>query len=301
MELEHHQLELRYAALRVSDPGRRARLLSSLAEYGQQSPVLVVPAGEAYVLVDGYARAEALRALGRDVVEAVVLDLAESDALILAWRLGVPHRRSALEDGWLIAALLELHGLTQREVAQRLQRSVSWVSRRLALTQQLPVGAQAAVRAGLVPAQAAMKCLVPLARAKSEHCERLVAALGGVAVSVRQMERLYLGYKRGDAAVREQIVAQPWLFLKAEWATRPESLVPEEDPATPLLKDLRGIAGLSYRARRRIHDGLLHELDERRRAQVARSQQEVRVAFESLMSLLTEEVLCSTSTLAPPS
>ena len=59
MEVEFHQLELKYAALRIADPSRQARLVASLCEHGQQQPVLVVrEAGgtgsiERYVLIDG--------------------------------------------------------------------------------------------------------------------------------------------------------------------------------------------------------------------------------------------------------
>lgn len=302
MELEIGQLDLRYAGLRITTTSHRARLVASLAEHGQQSAVLVVPAcDQRYVLVDGYARVDALRELGRDLVDAVVLDVPEPEALVLAWRLESRRRRSALEEGWMIAELIRRHALDQRQVAERLQRSVSWVSRRLALVQQLPSVAQEAVKRGVIPAYAATKYLVPLARAKSDHCERLVSALGDKPpLSVRQVERLYLGWRRADEATRERIVHQPRLYLQTEAALEPEPAVPDDDPAAPLLGDLEGIAGLSRRGRRRLREGILHELDEHRRSLVARSSQESRLAFEGLTDLL-KEGLCSISTPAQPS
>ena len=42
MELELHQVELRYAALRRRDVKRERALLASLTDVGQQSPVVVV-------------------------------------------------------------------------------------------------------------------------------------------------------------------------------------------------------------------------------------------------------------------
>lgn len=299
MQVDLHELELRYEATRVLDAGRRGRLLASLAMHGQQSPVLVVSAGAPpYVLIDGYARVAALQALGSDVVEIVLLDVDEAEALILAHRLAANRRRSALEEGWLVGALLE-HGLSQPEIATRLQRSVSWVSRRLALVKALPESAQAAVRTGVVPAQGAMKTLVPLARANRDHCERLVAGLGGVAISVRELERLYHGWKRADEVARERLVTQPWLFLRAEAATQPKPSVPEGDPARPLLEDLGSLAGLSRRGCRRVHDGLVRELDERRRKLVRRALAEARLTCASLFELLQEELACSTATSAP--
>lgn len=288
MQVELHELELRYAALRILDAGRRGRLLTSLAIHGQQSPVLVVPAGAPpYVLIDGYARVEALRELGRDLVHAVLLDVGEPEALILAHRLAAKRRYSALEEGWLLVTLLE-HGLNQTTVATRLQRSVSWVSRRLALVKALPLSAEMAIRQGIMPAQAAMKYLVPLARAKHEHCERLVAGLDGRPLTVREMERLYLGWKRADDDGRERIVEQPWLYLRAEAASRPEPAVPPGDPAGPLLTDLDGLTSLSRRGRRRVREGLVDELDGRRRALVAGALTEARLACASLFEELQD-------------
>ena len=44
MQLEFHQLERRWEHLRVRDPQRQRRLLASLADGGQQVPIVVVAA-----------------------------------------------------------------------------------------------------------------------------------------------------------------------------------------------------------------------------------------------------------------
>ena len=66
MQLEFHQLERRWEHLRVRHPGRQRRLLASLAEVGQQTPIVVVvvegPA-DRYVVIDGYKRIAALEQL----------------------------------------------------------------------------------------------------------------------------------------------------------------------------------------------------------------------------------------------
>ena len=164
------------------------------------------------------------------------------------------------------------------------------MSRRLALVETLPEPAQCAVRRGLVPAYAAMKYLVPLARAKRVDCERLVGGLDDRSISVREMERLYLGWKRADAVTRDRIVAKPWLFLMAEAAVEPEPVVPAGDPAGPLLDDLQALCGASRRGRRRLRDGLCHELDERRRALVHNALTEARAASAALFDTLQEEL-----------
>ena len=60
LQLEISHLDLRYASLRIQDPGRVSRLAASLAREEQRSPVLVV---DGVVLVDGYHRVAALTAL----------------------------------------------------------------------------------------------------------------------------------------------------------------------------------------------------------------------------------------------
>lgn len=289
MELELHQLGLRYSSLRVANALRRAQLVASLAAHGQQSPVLVVVSegAERYVLIDGYARVEGLRELGRDLVAAAVLDVPETDALIVAHRLEAKRRRSALEEGWLLAELVDNHEMNQRTLAKRMQRSVSWVCRRLSLVKILPLSVQVAVQRGLVPPHAAMKHLVPLARANKTQCEELVHALGDRAVADREVERLYHGWKRADGPARERIVQQPRLFLQAEEASRSKPAVPGGDPASPLIRDLDGITALARRVRRRVDEGLLDELDQRRRKLVMRSRRKASDVFESLNKLMT--------------
>ena len=60
MQLEFHQLDRRWEHLRVRHPARQRRLLTSLAEAGQQTPIIVVVAieGQAdrHVVIDGYKR-----------------------------------------------------------------------------------------------------------------------------------------------------------------------------------------------------------------------------------------------------
>lgn len=271
VELEIQHLELRYANLRVMDPGRVSRLTGSLAKDGQRSPVLVV-AGT--VLVDGYHRVAALRRLGQDVLSAVELPVAEADALVMVWRLETARRKSALEEGWLLQELTGAHGRRASELALELRRPRSWVSQRLGLVQVLPEPVQEAVRSAKVPAQAAMKSLIPMARADAKGCARMVAALPEP-VTTRQVERLYTAWRSADATGRERIVAQPSLLLKAEEAL---SSVPPDDEER-LARDLEGVASLCRRARRLVVDGVFARANRRL---PERAWEQAAEAFRSL-------------------
>ncbi|OFW35173.1 MAG: hypothetical protein A3F70_10725 [Acidobacteria bacterium RIFCSPLOWO2_12_FULL_67_14] len=133
VELEFHQLDLRYERLRVRQPARERRLLASLADVGQQTPIVVVTTAARYVVVDGHKRVRCLRRLHRDTVTAVAWEMPEPEALIFRQVLHTDATDSALEQGWLLRTLHEDHRLPLQHLARRFDRSVSWVSWRLSL------------------------------------------------------------------------------------------------------------------------------------------------------------------------
>jgi ParB/RepB/Spo0J family partition protein len=188
MQLEFHQLDRRWEHLRVRHPARQRRRLASLAESGQQTPIVVVAAegrADRYLVIDGYKRIAALQQLGRDTVEAVVWPMREAEALLLDRSLRFSEHETALEQGWLLAEMERRFGYGLDELARRFDRSVSWVSRRLALVELLPEAIQQQVREGQIPAHVAMKFLVPVARISLEDCERGSCMPPGAAARLR--------------------------------------------------------------------------------------------------------------------
>lgn len=288
--IEIGQLERKYAGLRVADPGRQSRLTASLFEHGQQTPVLVVAQGpDRFVLIEGYARVSALEALSRDVVQAVVWPLSEAQALVLSHRLEATRRRSALEEAWLLRELMEVHGQSQPELALVLQRSTSWISRRLALVRVLPTSVQEAVRRGQVPVHAAMRSLVPLARAKRADCERLVERLEGRPISVRQMESLYLGWKTGDAEQRARLLEHPWLYLKAKDEARAEEPMAEPGEGARLEGMIEALVSLSRKTRQCIRRGALRRAGPRQRRSIELGWRELERSVAEIHTLIEEE------------
>jgi ParB family transcriptional regulator, chromosome partitioning protein len=102
-------------------------------------------------------------------------------------------------------------------MGRRFARSASWVSRRLALVAELPETIQEHVRRGELPAHAAMKHLVPLARANLEACERLVAAIAGKGLTNRQIGQLYAAWCDGLPAIRERVLTR----IQRVWCPAP--------------------------------------------------------------------------------
>jgi ParB/RepB/Spo0J family partition protein len=260
MQLEFHQLDRRWEHLRVHHPARQRRLLASLADSGQQVPIVVVAAeGQAdrYVVIDGYQRIAALQQLGRDTVEAVVWPMSEAEAVLLDRSLRLSEHETALEVGWLLQEMEQRFGYSLEELARRFDRSVNWVSRRLALVEVLPESIQQQVREGKIAAQVAMKFLVPVARQSLEDCHRMAAILAEHHCDTREAGQLYAAWRRGSATVRQRILGDPALFFKTQRQDKPPA-----GPAAELMRDLEMILAIVNRVQRRLAGAAALELDE---------------------------------------
>jgi ParB family transcriptional regulator, chromosome partitioning protein len=255
VELEFHQLDLRYERLRVRQPARERRLLASLADAGQQTPIVVVTTAATHVVVDGHKRVRCLRRLHRDTVTAVVWEMPEPEALIFRQVLHTDATDSALEQGWLLRTLHDDHGLSLEHLARRFDRSVSWVSRRLSLVRTLPAPIQQHVRDGQLVAHAAMKYFVPLARANASDCLRLVEAIAPHGLSTRQIGRLYQVYVTGPDPTRELVLTDPLLVLRVAADTADASVRPDASAPEALITDLHILGAVARRAHRRLQAG----------------------------------------------
>jgi ParB family chromosome partitioning protein len=287
MQLEFHQLDRRWEHLRVRHPARQRRLLASLAECGQQTPIVVVAAEgqpDRYVVIDGYKRIAALAQLGRDTMEAVVWPMSEAAAVLLDRSLRLSEHETALEVGWLLSELERRFGYSLDELARRFDRSVSWVSRRLALVELLPEGIQQQVREGKIAAQVAMKFLVPIARQSLEDCQRMAAIFAEHHCDTREAGQLYAAWRQGSAAIRKRILDDPALFFKAQ-RQQPEKAPP--GTAAEVIRDLEMVTAILNRAHRRLAGAAALELDaqqrEAARQQIERMEKQLQRIDEKLL------------------
>ncbi|MHB8878767.1 MAG: ParB/RepB/Spo0J family partition protein [Myxococcaceae bacterium] len=286
MELDLHQLDLRYQALRRRCARKERGLLASLAEIGQQTPVVVVTAEAGLpVLLDGYKRVRALERLGRDTVQATPWALAEPDALVFERLMRNAESDSALEQGWLVRELCERFGLTPTDVAKRFDKSPSWASRRLALVRELPESIQERVRSGQLTAHAAMKHLVPLARANRAETEALAEACGARQLSSREVGALCAAWRCGTPATRALILQSPEVVLRAqEEARRPKEPI---GPGERLLSDFATLSGIARRAGRLLREGVPGQS----RAEVGLAARSAHAETDSLFALCRKELL----------
>lgn len=287
MDLELHQLDRRYETLRTTSRERDSRVLASLARDGQQLPVVVIASTEAgrYVLVDGYKRVRGLIKLGQDLVRATCWDLPEPEALLLGRLMRSAEGESALEQAWLLRELQERFALSLDDLARRFGRSSSWVSRRLGLAQDLPDSIQQLVRRGQLSPYAAMKQLLPLARANRAGAIALAQAIAPLRPSTRATATLCAAYARGNEASREQLLKHPELLLRAGQTLRQPA-----DPAQQLEHDVGAVGGIARRALTRVHGGALRQLLPPEQMRLRRTAAAARHDVEHLVGAIEKEV-----------
>jgi ParB family chromosome partitioning protein len=302
MQLEFHQLELRGEHLRVHSPQELKRLLASLLSSGQQIPIVVVPVenqANRYVVIDGYKRLAALQQMGRDTVEAVIWPMTEAEAVLLDCTLRWSKRDSALEQGWLLADLQQRFGYSLEELASQFERSVSWVSRRLALVEVLPQTVQQQVRRGEISALVATKYLLPIARSSLEECRKMATAFVRCKCTSRQAGQLYAAWRQASPQIRQRILEQPQLFLKAQGEAEVQ---PVANSIQQVLGDMEKIATLARRANRRLR-GAAAELERMEQTHSEQMRHQLQRALEELSSLamkIPREETCGKESHAQP-
>lgn len=291
MDLELHQLDRRYEPIRRTSPTKERQLLASLAIAGQQTPVVVVGGADdaRFVLVDGYKRVRVLTRLQVDLVRATRWALAEPDALILERLMRTADGDGPLDQGWLLRELRDRFGLTAPELARRFARSASWVSRRLALVAELPEEIQEHVRRGRLGAHAAMRFLVPMARANAEDCVAFARAIAPLDPSTRQVEALCVAFASGSRETRQLILSDPALVLRAREESR-RADAPFKSPAELLLGDLGALGGVARRADRRLREGFAAQINANDRDEIHLCLRQAKADVAQLFTRFSKEM-----------
>lgn len=254
-ELNLDALDLKYEKLSVRRDVAERKLLTSLGETGQQSPVIVVRgAAGRYVVIDGHKRVRALKRLKADVARASVWELSEGEALAASYQLTSQGGRNAFEEGWLVAELHRMFMWNLGEVGARLVRSKSWVSRRLSLVEELPDWMAEEVAQGRIGAHAAASYLVPLTRGNGAAGRLLAENIRGLGLTNRQIGMLCAGYRAASRETRRKIVAEPAMFLKARAAAGRDSALSEK--GNHCLKSIELIGNVSLGLTRSLPETL---------------------------------------------
>lgn len=214
VEIAH--LDLAYAHTRILRPRQVVHLAESLVRIGQLLPIVVIAGPPPrFVLIDGYCRVEAARRAGLDTLQAQIWPDRNEDALCKLLASDGARQFDVFEQATLLRELKITHRLSQRQIAAKMGRHPSWVTRRLTLIEQLPQTAADAVRAGHLTCWSASRILAPLARANPEHAEALVAAVCSHPVTSRQLLCFWQHYQAANRALRKKMIKEPVLFFKS--------------------------------------------------------------------------------------
>ncbi|MBV9355864.1 MAG: ParB/RepB/Spo0J family partition protein [Chloroflexi bacterium] len=174
------------------NPRRRVEHIDELAEsiqaYGLLQPIVVRPgAGGRYELVAGHRRLAAVKALGWQLIQAVVRNTQPDDAYILTLIENLQRENlSAREESRALEELMRERGWTTRQVADAVKRSASYVSRRLRVFEDTALAPL--VLAGQLSVSVAEE-LLPLSKPRKQALAKQAAQRGWRRPQVRAAVR----------------------------------------------------------------------------------------------------------------
>jgi ParB family transcriptional regulator, chromosome partitioning protein len=118
----------------VFDDERIEELSQTIRTHGMIQPVVVRKKGNTYELIAGERRWRAAMKLGMQTIPAIVREMNDSQAASVALIENLQREGlTAIEEAIAYQQLLELHGLTQESLAQRLGKGQSTIANKLRL------------------------------------------------------------------------------------------------------------------------------------------------------------------------
>lgn len=224
--VERNSFDLRFQSFRLRNDATEARLLASIAERGIEQPLAGVDTPDGRLLLDGFKRYRCAEKLGIECVPYVSWGEEESEGIVSLMRPSQPKTLSTLEQARFVTELLSTHQHSMSEVAEMLSRSKAWVSARHNLLTEMSPTVQETLFRGRFPVYAYMTTIRPFMRMNGvgpKEVERLVQAVAGHRLSVREIELLAHGYFRGPASLRQAIDQGNWKWTLQQLQTAAET------------------------------------------------------------------------------
>jgi ParB family transcriptional regulator, chromosome partitioning protein len=166
-------------------------LQASIAEYGVLVPIIVRKRGENFELIAGERRWRASAALKRTTIPAIVRESDDRDSLEVAIIENLQRENlNPLEEAAGFASLMDEHGFTQEDLAQRLGKSRPAVANALRLL-ALPDAIKAMLSDGRLTAGHGRALLMASAQDRVKLAQRAIDE----ALSVRALEKLATAQK----------------------------------------------------------------------------------------------------------
>ncbi len=161
-------------------------LVDSLQRHGQQTPVILWGGIPPFKVIDGFRRIEALRALQRPSVLAVLRpDLGEAEAFLLSFSENVRRKNlDTLDRAGAIWQAVHTWGLAKEDVAEIFSLSIRQIDRYLSLL-DFPIGVLEAVKGRRI----SMAHAVRLRQACVVNTETWIQTIAAESLSARELAR----------------------------------------------------------------------------------------------------------------
>lgn len=256
-EIDLASLDGRFEGHRLRNRAAEARLLAVISERGIAEPLEGVEDGGRHVLLNGFKRWRCARTLGLPSVPYQSLGADMALGIVALLRASNDRSLSLLEQAGFVDELQQQHALRVGEIAAVLSRSKAWVSLRLGLLAEVTPRVRERLFAGDFPVYAYLYSVRPFTRINKvaqEDVERLVEALSGKRLSVREVDYLARSYFRGTDAVREQIRTGHVTLLLDQWKHKEQPLEGGTQFEQAMLKDIKTAETCLQRISAGVHD-----------------------------------------------
>ena len=121
------------------DPVYLSELALSISEVGLLQPILLRPDGERFEIVAGHCRFLAHRELGLPSIKAFARELSDQQTVIVRATENLARvDLSALEEARIYAALVNEHGMTLEQIAQKFGKTPGPIKRRMDILKMPP-------------------------------------------------------------------------------------------------------------------------------------------------------------------
>lgn len=204
-------LDLSLSELRIMNVSRKEQIEQSMRLQGQLQPIIVRVHNEGYQVIDGFKRVSVAMDLMLVDMECYLVDVDDQEAKVLLLSYNRTNQSmEAWEEAMVLKSMLEGGDLEQRHLARLVDRSPSWVSRRLSLISKLDEEVASEIRMGTITSSHA-RALMRLPRGNQTALSRVISHFH---LSSRLSERLVDAWLEAEDEDEQRVIlAHPEHFL----------------------------------------------------------------------------------------
>lgn len=249
--IELSSVDTRLEHTRTRNTEAEQRLLASIMQRDIIEPLQVCQEKQGYVLLDGFKRYRCARKLNKGVIAVECIGEDVSSGVLSLLRRNSARSLTTLEQAAFIEELHQHCGMSIYAIAERLERSPSWVSMRLAMIGQLSEVVRNQIQRGAFPSRVYMYGIKGFTRVNKlsvQQVDALVSKLSGTGLSVRQLMILTRAYISGGWTMQRLVLeADVHQALRIITSADEKTHISSNDTQHQIIKDLKLIAALMQR------------------------------------------------------